>query len=158
MADRIVKPILDVKTRKVYPSQAAAGRDLAHLIKGDPKNNFVWFALLKRMPERFRTRNAKGEWVSLDDPTAPAGILFGRSQADSGDERSTATRLTTVEIDDGKFAQVKEILGTRTLRETIDRCFDEVITREARIRSIAQLQSMEGLDLDKPAVMDKAWR
>ena len=60
--------------------------------------------------------------------------------------------------DDGKFAHVREILGTRTLRETIDRCFDEVITREARIRSIAQLQSMEGLDLDKPAVMDKAWR
>jgi hypothetical protein len=158
MASRIIKPILDVKTRKEYPSQAAAGRDLAHLIKGDPKNNFVWFELVKRMPERFRTRNVKGEWVPLDDPSAPVGTLFGRSAADSGEGRSTATRLTTALIDEGKFAQVRGILGTRTLRETIDRCFDEVITRDARIRSIAQLQSMEGLDLDKPAVMDKAWR
>ena len=40
----------------------------------------------------------------------------------------------------------------------VDRLFDEVITRDARIRSIAQLRSMDGLDLDKPAVMDKAWR
>jgi len=158
MAKRIVKPILDVKTRKVYPSQAAAGRDLAHLIKGDPKNNFVWFELVKRIPERFRTRNAKGEWVSLDDPSAPVGVLFGRSQRDSGEERSRATRLTTLEIDDDKFAQVREILGTRTLRETVDQLFDVVITREARIRSIAQLRNMDGLDLDKPAVMDKAWR
>jgi len=158
MPKRIVKPILDVKTRKEYPSQAAAGRDLAHLIKGDPKNNFVWFELVKRMPERFRTRNAKGEWVTLDDPSAPVGILFGRSQSDSGEGRSTARRLTTLEIDDGKFSQVREILGTRTLRETVDRLFDEVITREARIQSIAQLRNMDGLDLDKPAVMDKAWR
>src|SRR2546426_8269660 len=117
MAKRIVKPILDVKTRREYPSQAAAGRDLAHLIKGDPKNNFVWFELVKRMPERFRTRNVKGEWVPLDDPSAPVGTLFGRSAANS-EERLTATRLTTVEIDDGKFAQAREILGTRTLRET----------------------------------------
>lgn len=158
MAKRIVKPILDVKTRKEYPSQAAAGRDLAHLIKGDPKNNFVWFELVKRMPERFRTRNAKGDWVTLDDPSAPVGVLFGRSQSDSGEERSTARRLTTLEIDDGKFSQVREILGTRSLRETVDRLFDDVITREARIRSIAQLRNMDGLDLDKPAVMDKAWR
>jgi Arc/MetJ family transcription regulator len=158
MAKRIVKPIRDVKTGMEYPSQAAAGRALAHLVKGDPKNNFVWYELLKRMPERFRTPNAHGDWVSLDDPSAPVGVLFGRSRSDSGEERSTSTRLTTLEIDDGKYAQVRKILGTTTLRETVDRLFDEEITRDARIRSIAQLRNMDGLDLDKPAVMDKAWR
>lgn len=68
------------------------------------------------------------------------------------------TRLTTVEIDEGKFLHVKAILGSRTLRETVERSFDEVLARAARSRSIERLQKMEGLDLDRPSVMDRAWR
>lgn len=71
---------------------------------------------------------------------------------------SVATRLTTIEINESKFAEAKAALGTRTLRETVDRAFDEVLAHAARGRSIARLQSMEGLDLDKPTVMEKAWR
>lgn len=69
-----------------------------------------------------------------------------------------ATKTTTIQIDETKFAGVKRVLGTRTLRETVDRSFDEVLARAAREKSIARLRKMEGLELDKPAVMAKAWR
>ena len=67
-------------------------------------------------------------------------------------------KITTIEIDQNKFANVKEILGTTTLRETVDRSFDEVITRAARERTIERLQTMDGLDLGKRKIMDGAWR
>lgn len=157
MAKRASHPILDVTTGKQYRAKAAAGRDLAHLVKGDPRDNFVWFQILKAFPDRFRTRNAKGDWVRLDDPTAPVGTLHSDDESQHA-SAATGTRLTTVEIDERKFTEAKAILGTSTLRDTVDRAFAEVIAREARSRSIAQLQNMDGLDLDKPAVMDKAWR
>lgn len=69
-----------------------------------------------------------------------------------------ARRTTTIEIDEKKLAGVRRVLGTRTLRETVDRSFDEVLARAAREKSIARLQKMEGLDLHKPEVMAKAWR
>lgn len=158
MAKRIVKPILDVKTRKQYPTQAAAGRDLAHLVNGDPKDNWVWFKILRAFPDRFRTRNSENDWVALDDPSAPVGTLYSRDDGSRQASPTKATRLTTIEIDEGKFTEVRAILATRTLRETVDRSFDEVLARAARGRSIARLQSMDGLDLDKRSVMDKAWR
>ena len=67
-------------------------------------------------------------------------------------------RITTIEIDEQKVADVKRLLGTETLRETVDRSFDEVLARAARRTDIERLQHMEGLDLDKPEVMDRAWR
>ena len=68
------------------------------------------------------------------------------------------TRTRTIEIDERKLAEVQRLLGTQTLRETVDRSFDEVLARDARRRDIARLQRMEGLDLDKPEVMERAWR
>ena len=158
MAKRIVKPILDVQTRKEYAAEAAAGRALAHLVKGDPKDPFVWFKIQRRMPDRFRTKNAEGEWVKLDDPSAPIGTLRARADDTPAQPSSGGTRTTTLQIDEGKFDAVKRILGTVTLRETVDRSFDQVLAGAARRSSIAQLKTMEGLDLDKPAVMEKAWR
>jgi Arc/MetJ family transcription regulator len=69
-----------------------------------------------------------------------------------------ARKTTTIEIDETKLAGVKRVLGTRTLRETVDRSFDEVLARAAREKSITRLRKMEGLDLDKPSVMANAWR
>ena len=149
-------PILDVRTKKQYRSKAAAGRALAHLVDGDPEDNFVWYKLRRSMPERFRVMNAAGDWVSLDDPSAPIGTLRDEEQEERTDVGRV--RLTTLHIDDDKFEQVKAILGTGTLRETVDRSFDEVLARDARAKSIARLQKMEGLDLDKKSVMDRAWR
>lgn len=156
---RIIKPILDTRTGKEYRSQAAAGRDLAHLVKGDPKDTFVWFKIARSLPDRFRTKNPKGDWVPLDDPSVPIGTLRAWEEGPTppGEARVT-TRLTTIEIDEGKFQRVKAILGVPTLRETVDQSFDEVLARAAREQVIAQLQTMNGLDLDKPDVMAKAWR
>ena len=149
-------PILDLETRKEYPSKAAAGRALAYLVSGDPKDQFVYFKIARTYPDRFQVRNSEGAWVPLDDPSAPVGTL--RPGTKSAEESLSTTRLTTIEIDEAKLTDVKAILDTTTIRETVDRSFDEVLARAARSSSIARLQRMEGLDLDKPAVMDKAWR
>lgn len=65
---------------------------------------------------------------------------------------------TTVEVDYKKVEEVKAVLRTRTLRDTIDRAFDSVLATQARQRLIARLRRMEGLQLDDPAVMERAWR
>lgn len=66
-------PILDTWTGIEYHSKAAAGKKLAAKEGWDPNNNFVWFKFPPKYPDRFRTKNPKGEWVRLDDQTAPDG-------------------------------------------------------------------------------------
>lgn len=148
--------IRDLETGKEYPAKAAAGRDLAHLVGGDPKDQFVWFQIAAQYPQRFEVRNEVGRWVSLDDPTAPVGTLRG------GDIEQTrvraGVRVTTLAIDERKYEQARAVLRTTTLRETVDRSFDEVIVHAARVRDVEQLRTMKGLDLDKPSVMRDAWR
>lgn len=65
---------------------------------------------------------------------------------------------TTLEVDDAKVEMAKSILGTKTLRETVDRALDAVLVRSARHSTVERLRSMTGLDLDKPEVLDAAWR
>ncbi|HEY8731698.1 MAG TPA: type II toxin-antitoxin system VapB family antitoxin [Candidatus Limnocylindria bacterium] len=65
---------------------------------------------------------------------------------------------TTLEVDDAKVEAAKQVLGTRTLRDTVDRALDSVLAADTRRRTIERLRRMEGLDLDKPEVMDAAWR
>ena len=65
---------------------------------------------------------------------------------------------TTLEVDDAKVEMAKGILGTKTLRETVDRALDTVLVQAARRSTIDRLRSMKGLDLDKPEVLDAAWR
>lgn len=65
---------------------------------------------------------------------------------------------TTLDVDDAKVEAAKQVLGTRTLRDTVDRALDSVLAADTRRRTIERLRRMEGLDLDKPEVMDAAWR
>ncbi len=65
---------------------------------------------------------------------------------------------TTLVLDDRKLAKVRKLLGTKGIKETIERALDEIIAFEARRRVVDQLARMEGLDLDKPEVMARAWR
>lgn len=67
------KPILDTETGKEYGSEYGAGKALYSLVGGDIKDTFVWFKILRAFPRRFRTKNAEGEWVPTDDPSAPRG-------------------------------------------------------------------------------------
>lgn len=58
---------------------------------------------------------------------------------------------TSVEIDEKLLAQVKRILGTETLRETIEKSFEEVLRRKALEQS-AQLLGKIDLDLSQEAI------
>jgi hypothetical protein len=65
-------------------------------------------------------------------------------------------KRTTLELDERKVELAAAALGTRTVRETVDRCLDEVIAQAARERLIERLS--EATDLADPAVMQQAWR
>ncbi|MDQ3821972.1 MAG: hypothetical protein M3321_01865 [Actinomycetota bacterium] len=47
---------------------------------------------------------------------------------------------TSLAIDRGKLGEVKEILGTRTIAETVDAAFDEVIALAARRRILERIR------------------
>ena len=67
-------------------------------------------------------------------------------------------RKTTLEFDEALFEQARQVLGTRGLKSTVQRAFEEVLAAHARRRAIQQLQEMDGLDLDRPEIMADAWR
>lgn len=69
-----------------------------------------------------------------------------------------STRKTTVEIDEQLFEEVRRILGTATLRETVEGAFLEVVRDAARRHEVEALSVMDGMDLDDPEVMEGAWR
>ena len=63
-----------------------------------------------------------------------------------------------VDIDDDLLARAKEYLDARTIKETVNRALDECVRLELRKRLLDRFATRDGLDLDKPAVMRKAWR
>ena len=65
---------------------------------------------------------------------------------------------TTLVLDDRKLAKVRRLLGTKGIKETIERALDEVIASEARRKAVEQLRTMDGLELDNPKVTASAWR
>jgi hypothetical protein len=65
---------------------------------------------------------------------------------------------TTLVIDDAKLRRVRKLLGTKGIKDTIDRAFDEVLALEGRRRFADRLRGMTGLDLDDAEVMAGAWR
>lgn len=67
-------------------------------------------------------------------------------------------RKTSVEIDDALVARVRVLLGTSTIKETIDAALREIERREARREEVEALSSLDGLDLADDEVMAKAWR
>ena len=69
-----------------------------------------------------------------------------------------AIRKTTIAIDDELVEEAREVLGTRSIRETVHASLQAVLALEARLAEIRALEAMEGLDLDDPAVMRGAWR
>jgi len=72
---------------------------------------------------------------------------------------SAATRRkTSFEIDTEKVAAAREVLGTKTLTDTVDAALSEVVKLRQR-RALLELLSTPGvLELDDPDVMSGAWR
>jgi hypothetical protein len=71
---------------------------------------------------------------------------------------TAAKRKTSFEVDFDKVKAVKEIMGTRTLTETVDAALDEVIKLQQRRRLVELLFTPGLLQLDDPDVMAGAWR
>lgn len=67
-------------------------------------------------------------------------------------------RKTSVEIDDRLIEQVRILLGTSSIKETIDSALREVLRREARRQEIEALVTMDGFELSNEKVMAGAWR
>jgi len=77
---------------------------------------------------------------------------------ESGKVRKSASRKTTVWLDERKLERVRRLLGTRGVRDTLEGALDEVLAIRARRRFVERLRTMNGLDLDDDTVMAKAWR
>ena len=71
---------------------------------------------------------------------------------------AAAKRKTSFEVDFDKVQSAKEILGTRTLTDTVDAALDEVIKLQQRRRLLKMLFTPGRLQLDDPGVMARAWR
>ena len=84
-----------------------------------------------------------------------AGVCIANSRPAGYTQRM---RKTTLEFDEDLFEHARQVLGTRGLKATVQRAFEEVLAVDARRRAIRQLQQMDGLDLDCPEVMAGAWR
>lgn len=65
---------------------------------------------------------------------------------------------TTLVLDEKQLAKVRKILGTKGIKDTIDRAFAEIVAMEQRKKLVEQLRTMDGLELDDPKVMARAWR
>ena len=65
---------------------------------------------------------------------------------------------TTLVLDAKKLQKARRLLGTKGIKDTVERALDEVIAYDERRRAVDQLRTMDGLDLDDPKVMAKAWR
>ncbi len=61
---------------------------------------------------------------------------------------------TSVEIDRDIASQAAEILGTTTLRDTIDASLREIVNAKRRLELIALLRDTDRYNLDAP---DDAW-
>lgn len=63
-----------------------------------------------------------------------------------------------VDIDDELLDKATSVLGASTMKETVNRALEEVVRTDLRRRHADRLARMEGLDLDDPDVMARAWR
>ncbi len=63
-----------------------------------------------------------------------------------------------MDIDERLIEQAKSLLGTASIKETIDSALREVVRTDARRQEIRALAEMDGLDLSDGEVMARAWR
>jgi hypothetical protein len=71
---------------------------------------------------------------------------------------ATTKRKTSFDVDFAKVDAAREILGTKTLTDTVDAALDEVMKLRQRQRLVELLFTPGALQLDDPDVMAGAWR
>ena len=67
-------------------------------------------------------------------------------------------RKTSFQVDFEKVNSAKQILGTKSLTDTVDAALDEVIKLQQRRQLVELLFTPGTLQLDDPVVMAGAWR
>jgi hypothetical protein len=71
---------------------------------------------------------------------------------------AAAKRKTSFEVDDAKVEAAKEVLGTKTLTDTVDAALSEVVKLRQRKTLVELLFRPGALELDDKEVMSGAWR
>ncbi len=64
----------------------------------------------------------------------------------------------TIVLDEKKLAAARRLLGTTGIKDTVERALDEVLAADRRLRAFERLRTMDGLELDDPEIMARAWR
>ena len=64
-------------------------------------------------------------------------------------------RKTTISIDDELVARASEILGTKGIKDTVNRALHEVLVYDARLREIERLKSWT---LPPEEMNNSSWR
>jgi len=55
-------------------------------------------------------------------------------------------RRTSLEIDEERLVQAQRVLGTKGVKDTIDRALDEVLRSDLRRRLAERIRTGEGID------------
>ncbi|MFV9673254.1 MAG: type II toxin-antitoxin system VapB family antitoxin [Acidimicrobiia bacterium] len=63
-----------------------------------------------------------------------------------------------VDIDDAALDRARRVLGTGTMKDTVNRALQEVIDLDRRRRFLNRIAASDGLDLDDGEVTSDAWR
>jgi hypothetical protein len=71
---------------------------------------------------------------------------------------ATSRRKTSFEVDTAKVDAAKDVLGTKTLTETVDVALAEVVKVRQRKTLVELLFRPGALELDDPDAMSGAWR
>src|ERR1700733_4810117 len=96
-------------------------------------------------------RNSGGSKLSVNYYLDTFKSLYG------GEVITIDKRKTSFEIDSDKVNAAREILGTKTLTETVDIALDEIVKREGRRKLLEILDTPGALELDNPDVMKGTW-
>lgn len=62
-----------------------------------------------------------------------------------------------IEVDDEKLDAVRRLLGTRTLKATVDEAFDEVLALDRRRQALLALSGADAASLSDPDARRAAW-
>jgi Arc/MetJ family transcription regulator len=62
-----------------------------------------------------------------------------------------------IEVDDEKLDEVRSLLGTHTLKATVDSAFDEVLALERRRRALLAERGVDLNGMDDPDTRQAAW-